>query len=155
MNNYLDQLATKDIRLPVQVVLEPITQNGAPDLLVQVNGQNYCYQPAQNLVTVNTTIHLLDNFSLLVSMTNKHYSEKLETAVIVSSITVDGHELTNWYSQCAEFISYQNDQNVDYRGFYLGFNGVWCFELDRPFYQWWHVVSGQGWLLAPAPVRSI
>jgi hypothetical protein len=28
-------------------------------------------------------------------------------------------------------------------------DGVWHFEIDQPFYQWRHVITGQGWLLEP------
>lgn len=24
-----------------------------------------------------------------------------------------------------------------------------CLKIDKPFYQWYHLVSGQGWLLIP------
>jgi len=28
-------------------------------------------------------------------------------------------------------------------------DNVWHFEIDQPFYQWRHQITGQGWLLRP------
>ena len=28
-------------------------------------------------------------------------------------------------------------------------NSIWYFEIDQPFYQWRHTITGQGWLLKP------
>lgn len=153
MNNYLDQLVTKDIKLSVHLELEPVMHNGAPELSVLINNINYYQGPVHDVVAIDTTVSLLDPLSVTLTMSGKTYCETAETAVIVKSLQVDQIDLTHFYQHCVSCITYQNDQNVNYQGFYLGFNGAWQFKLDRPFYQWWHVVSGQGWLLEPAPAK--
>jgi hypothetical protein len=30
----------------------------------------------------------------------------------------------------------------------------WELKIDKPFYHWYHEVSGQGWLLTPAPISG-
>jgi hypothetical protein len=153
MNNYLDLLATKNIVLPIQIVLEPIVDNGVPTVDLSVNDHTYYNGALSEKLLIETKMLLLDTVRIEISMTDKIYCPDRETAAVIKSITIDGYELTEHSCESASCIFYQNDQNVDYRGFYLGFNGVWRFELDRPFYQWWHVVSGQGWLLEPASTR--
>lgn len=155
MKNYLDLLDINNHLLDVCLKLQAITNNGVPQISVAINN-DICYQGRlENSVVISKKIDLLNPVFIQLSMSDKIYDPNQETALIVKNININGHELTEYYNDCVPYISYQNDQNVDYRGFYLGFNGVWCFELDRPFYQWWHVVSGQGWLLTPAPVKSI
>lgn len=29
---------------------------------------------------------------------------------------------------------------------YLGCNGTWTFEINQPFYPWYHGITGQGWI---------
>jgi hypothetical protein len=155
MNNYLDQLVTNNICLPVQLILEPIAHTGVPELSVAINHSNYYQGPVHDTVTINTTIPLLDPLSVILSMSGKIYSDVAETAIIVKSLKVDCIDLTNFDYQCVPCITYRNDQNINYQGFYLGFNGVWQFNIDQPFYRWLHTATGQGWLLEPAPIKQI
>lgn len=155
MKNYLDLLDINNYPLNVCLQLRAITNNGIPRISVAINN-DICYQGClENSVVISKKINLLDSVCIQLSMSDKIYSQNQETALIVKNINIDGYELTEYYNDCVPYISYLNDQNVDHRGFYLGFNGVWQFELDRPFYQWWHTVSGQGWLLEPAPIKLI
>lgn len=154
MNNYLDLLATKNIDLSIKLELVPVTNNGASSLTVVINNTEYCSREITEPLVIDTTISLLDNLCIEIAMSNKRYCVDQETSVIVKSFTVDGHELVGIHN-CNCCISYQKDQDSDYVGFYLGFNGVWQFKLDQPFYRWWHTASGQGWLLEPAPIKLI
>jgi hypothetical protein len=155
MHNFLDLLATKNICLAVHLELHPIIHNGVPDLSISINNINHYQKPVSEVVTIDATVPLLDPLSVTLTMSGKKYCKTAETAVIVKSLMIDQIELTNFYDQCVPCITYQNDQNVDYQGFYLGFNGTWCFELDQPFYRWLHTATGQGWLLEPVPVKQI
>jgi hypothetical protein len=154
MNNYLDQLAIESFNLPVKMTLEPIVENGVPNVELLINQQQLYAGPIQESVSVDIAMPLTQKLNVKLLMSNKQYNQNLETAVVVKSFSIDGHELVGVHD-CLECISYQTDQAVDYRGFYLGFNGVWRFDLDSPFYQWWHIATGQGWLLEPAPVTVI
>jgi len=29
---------------------------------------------------------------------------------------------------------------------YINFTGLWEFKIDRPFYPWYHDITGQGWI---------
>lgn len=79
-------------------------------------------------------------------MTNKNYSADSETAVLIDSITIDNFELIPNYIHLSE---YQSERGLQGPSFYLGINGNWVFDIKKPFYQWRHDVTGQGWLLTP------
>ena len=147
MKNYLDLLDIDNTVIDISVTLEPIVDNGAPNIKVLINS-NQCYLGTLTEKTViNKTVPLLDTIAITIDLFDKQYSDKLETAVIISSISVDTHEIVNRYDIP---ISYSNDQHVDYQGFYLGFNGSWNLSINEPFYRWLHRVQGHGWILEPA-----
>jgi hypothetical protein len=150
MNNFLDPLATKNIILPIKLILEPIVGSKEPDVNVTINNNVYHNGFLKDRLTIETSINLLDSVCIKITMSNKVYLPNVETAVIVKSLTIDDCQLVDLYS-CNKYISYQKDQTNNYLGFYLGFNGTWQFEIQEPFYRWLHTATGQGWLLAPTP----
>jgi hypothetical protein len=149
MNNYLDLLAINNTNIKIELIIDCIVDNGAPDLKVLINNQELYNKPINQEITFNYKLALLDNLSVQLRMSNKTYSADKETAVIIKSLKIDNYQMVGYYDS---MVNYINDQNIDYRGFYLGFNGVWQFKIDQPFYRWWHRQSGQGWLLEPAPI---
>jgi len=126
------ELTDTDIRIDIE--LESI---GDPKFLVNgaVLGQN------------NLTYHveLLRPFSITIELYNKHYTTEYETAVIIKRLSIDNIEMVPKYDYLAEYI---NDHNNNNPTSYLGFNGRWTLTIDRPFYQWLHRVTAQGWLLS-------
>jgi len=100
-------------------------------------------------VLIRHKIPLLEPVSIKILMFNKQYSELHETGIAIELLQIDQINLAPNYSQQ---ISYVNDQQQPIQAFYLGYNGIWRFNIDEPFYRWWHRVSGQGWLLEPAPI---
>lgn len=89
-------------------------------------------------------VDLLTPFSVVIELHNKHYTTEYETAVIIKRLSIDNIEIIPKYDYLAEYI---NDHNNNNPTNYLGFNGKWTLTIDRPFYQWLHQVTGQGWLL--------
>ncbi len=53
---------------------------------------------------------------------------KLEIPGNLTKLAIDGFDAMP-YTQCQD--------------------GIYYFEIDQPFYQWRHTVTGQGWLLKP------
>ena len=149
MQNYLDLVAIKDPGVEIELVVDCIIDNGIPDLKISINNQEFYNKKINQKITVSTKIPLLEPLNIQIKLDNKRYSEVKETAVIIKSLSIDGHEMVGSYDS---MVDYANDRNVNYRGFYLGFNGVWTFTIDEPFYRWRHGASGQGWLLEPAPI---
>jgi hypothetical protein len=152
MNNYLDLLATDCNSIDIQLTVEPIVNNGAPDLTVVINHRQHHQGTIHEPVCINTKMSLLQHLDIKLVVSNKIYSAQNETAVIVTSLLLDGQQLVNKFDIP---ITYNNDQNIKYSGFYLGFNGVWHLALDTPFYRWLHTATGQWWLLAPVEPAKI
>jgi hypothetical protein len=140
MKNYSD-LQDINTLIPVSIQIEPV---GQPRVDVVVNNTVIDYQPLTRTVTYTEFVDLLNPITVSIILTDKVYTQEHETAVIIRRLSVDNINLTPDYDYLAD---YQNDHNNNNPTSYLGFNGKWTLTIDRPFYQWLHQVSGQGWLL--------
>jgi hypothetical protein len=145
MKNFYDLL---DIDTTIDLVLEldVIFDNGYPSLKVSVNQEHLHFGVLTESCKLQTTVNLLDPFKLEILLSDKKYNSIKETAVIIKSIKIDNIEIIPKYNH---LIDYQNDHNKTIKTNYLGYNGKWILDIDRPFYQWYHQTSGQGWLLSP------
>jgi hypothetical protein len=137
MKRYSDLLDI-DTRLHVRLELEPV---GIPDISVTVAGHQRDYLLAHNKI-VESTVDLLQPFSVIIELRSKQYSLGHETAVIVR-LFVDDINIVPKYDYLA---AYANDHDNHNPTSYLGFNGKWTLTFDCPFYHWLHLHSGQGWL---------
>lgn len=140
MKTYSD-LQAIDRRLQLNLTLDPV---GTPEFSVTV-GSLHADGKLFKSVDINTDLDLLQSFSIQIELKNKIYDSAHETAVIISSCQIDGIDLVPRFDHLA---TYHNDHNCNDPTHYLGFNGKWTLTIDRPFYQWLHQVSGQGWLLS-------
>jgi hypothetical protein len=149
MNNFLDLLDT-DPKILIRLQLTPICDNGAPQLVVTINGTRLHSGPVDAVTNITKTIGLRDNVIVELVLKEKKYHESLETAVIINSIQIDDFEFVpNYTDGDSNCIYYDNDHNIIAVTNYLGFNGVWQLRIDEPFYRWRHKNSGQGMLLEP------
>lgn len=146
MKTYSDLLAINCKNVDIQLTVESIVDNGTPNLTVVINHRQYYQALVSEPVCISTKMTLLQHLDIKLIVTGKTYSAQKETAVIVTSLLVDGVQLANKVDLP---VMYTNDQNVKYSGCYLGFNGLWHLSLDQPFYRWLHTATGQGWLLTP------
>lgn len=142
MKNFSDLLAT-DLHLDLALAAEPI---GIPDVEIYIN-QTLLYQ-GQLLepMTISQQLPLLSGFVVVVKLKNKVYSSDSETAVNLTRLSVDNFDLIPQWSHLAR---YTNDHDFTEPTSYVGFNGEWKFEVTKPFYQWQHEATGQGWLFHP------
>lgn len=144
MNRFSDLLASKP-SITVSISLAPVIAAGIPTVTVQVNQQVLFSGELDQAVQLETTeLDLLQPLVISVAMSNKHYDANRETAVIVQSFKIDDFEFVPGHTHLFEYI---NDHGNSQPTNYLGFNGVWSLTTDRPFYQWLHQVTGQGWLI--------
>ena len=139
-----------DLYLDLKVAVEPLVANGPPHGRIGLGDITVFDGSMHQPVTVSRQIGLCDDILISIDLSEKIYDQYKETALHVTSITVDGLEIKD---HCHGLIRYDNDQNVRVQALYLGFNGRWSLHIPGPFYRWWHTVSGQGWLLSGA--RSI
>jgi len=137
MNRYSDLLDI-DTRLNVKLELEPI---GTPDVSVTIADYRQDYLLSNNEI-IDYTVDLLQPFSVIIELRNKQYSLDCETAVIFR-LSVDNIDIIPKYDYLADYI---NDHDNHDPTSYLGFNGKWTLTVDRAFYHWLHLHSGQGWL---------
>jgi hypothetical protein len=137
MKRYSDLLDI-DTGLNVKLELEPI---GTPDVSVTIADYRQDYLLSNNRI-INYTVDLLQPFSIIIELQNKQYSLDRETAVIIR-LSVDDIDIVPKYDYLADYI---NDHDNHDPTSYLGFNGKWTLTIDRAFYHWLHLHSGQGWL---------
>lgn len=137
MKRYSDLLDI-DTQLNLKLELEPI---GTPDISVSVDDHHQDYILSDNKI-IDYKIDLLTPFSVIIELQNKQYSLDRETAVIIR-LSVDDIDIIPNYDYLAE---YDNDHDYHKPTSHLGFNGKWTLTVDRPFYHWLHLHSGQGWL---------
>ena len=148
MKNFSDLLAT-DLQLDLVLVAEPI---GVPDVEIWINQQLIHQGQVSAPITVSTQLPLLTGFSVIVKLKNKVYTSESETAIVLTRLCVDVFDISPQFTHLAQ---YNNDHAFNEPTSYIGFNGEWKFEVDRPFYQWRHVNTGQGWLFQPCRLNEI
>jgi len=141
MKTYSD-LQAIDTRLHLHIELKPV---GTPDITVSVNNIADSYSGLNNIIQLDYHVDLLDIFNINIELHNKIYSLDNETAVIINRLSVDNVDIIPKYDYLAEYI---NDHANNNPTSYLGFNGKWTLTIDRPFYHWLHLHSGQGWLIS-------
>lgn len=144
MKNFYD---LPDIE-PVELIIElgSISDCGAPWATVELNNQTVYDTYVAGHARIRHKISLLDPVDIAITMSRKFYNQHLETALLINSIAIDGVELMPKWCHLA---NYTNDHQNNNPTTYMGFNGTWQFSIDRPFYQWLHTATGQGWLLSP------
>ena len=120
--------------------LEPVGTPEVSVIIAGVYGGGKLFKSA----VFDVNMDLLTPFTIEIELKNKIYTTEHETAVIIKCLQIDGIDLVPRFDYLAE---YDNDHaNADPTS-YLGFNGKWTLTFDRPFYQWLHQATGQGWLL--------
>ena len=148
MKKFSDLLAT-DLHLDLVLTAEPV---GIPDVEIWANQQLIYQGQLLESFTVSTQLPLLSEISVSVKLKNKVYSLESETAVVVTKLSIDGFDLVPHFTHLAQ---YTNDHDFKDPTSYVGFNGEWKFEVSKPFYQWQHEITGQGWLLQPCRITDI
>lgn len=139
MKTYSD-LQDIDSRLHLYLELEPV---GRPEVEV-IAGNHYAGGQLFTPARVSCQLDLLSSFMIQIELKNKIYDAANETAVIIRRLRIDNIDLVPRFDYLAV---YRNDHDFKDPTNYLGFNGKWTLTIDRPFYQWLHQVTGQGWLL--------
>lgn len=139
MKTYSD-LQVIDKFLHCRLELEPIGHPEVEVIVCNTYGGGKLFKS----VVIETVIDLTTTFSINIELKNKIYSTDHETAVIIRSLQIDGIDLIPRFDYMA---TYRNDHNCNNPTSYLGFNGKWTLTFERPFYQWLHQATGQGWLL--------
>jgi hypothetical protein len=137
MKRYSDLLDI-DTRLNLKLELEPV---GNPDISVTIADYRQDYLLSDNQI-IDYTVDLLQPFSVIIELRNKQYSLEYETAVIFR-LSVDDIDIIPKYDYLADYVNDHDNHNPTN---YLGFNGKWALTVDRAFYHWLHLHSGQGWL---------
>lgn len=146
MKNFLEVLDS-DPRITVRVTVTAITDNGLPRATVLINGVPLYDNLLESFWTGSAEVPLLEPLVIEVMMSGKQHDLERETAVCIQNVTVDQCQVIPRFSH---LVQYTHEQGVGPATNYLGFNGCWRLDTQRPFYQWWHDVTGQGWLLMPS-----
>jgi hypothetical protein len=148
MKNFSDLLAT-DLDLDLVLTVDPI---GVPDVEIWINQQLIHQGQLIKLSTTSTQLPLLAGFSVVVKLKNKVYTSESETAVVLTKLSVDGFDIIPQFTHLAK---YDNDHEFTEPTSYIGFNGEWRLTVTKPFYQWQHEITSQGWLFQPCRIIEI
>jgi hypothetical protein len=146
MNNFSELQAT-DLSLDLLIELTPHYKTHAPEIVVCTGGVEWYAGTLNDRIQLTGQLPLLSTFDIVIHLQNKNNNQDSTTAAIITKLSVDKHSIVpNW----THLADYSNDHNFKQPTTHLGFNGVWKLTVDKPFYQWWHINTGQGKLLAPS-----
>ena len=148
MNNFSDLLAT-DLHLDLVLIAEPV---GYPDVEIWIDQQLIHQGQSSEFITVSKQLPLLSGFSIMVKLKNKVYTSESETALVLNNLSIDGFDIIPQFTHLAK---YTNDHAFTEPTSYIGFNGEWRLEVTKPFYQWQHEITSQGWLFQPCRITGI
>jgi hypothetical protein len=139
------ELQAIDWRIRVSVRLEPDFDVYPPWVQLKVNDtieENYL-RTAQ---VRNFDLPLLHPVEISILVRQDRETHDPRRGVTISSIEIDDRELM------PEFC-YLADLSENLKCFaptnHIVQDGQWCFHITKPFYQWYHTASDQGWLLEP------
>ena len=148
MKNFSDLLAT-DLHLDLVLIVEPV---GRPDVEIWIDQQLIQQGHLMESITVSKQLPLLPRFLVSVKLKNKVYSSESETAVVLTKLSIDEFDIIPNFTHLAQ---YTNDHDFTEPTSYIGFNGEWRLEVTKPFYQWQHEITSQGWLFQPGRLTEI
>ena len=148
MKNFSDLLAT-DLQLVFTLIAAPV---GVPDVEIWLNQQLIHQGPLLYPITVSSQLPLLSGVLVRVRLKNKVYIEESETAVVLTKLSVDDFDIIPQFTHLAKYV---NDHAFTDPTSYIGFNGEWTLEITKPFYQWQHEITSQGWLFRPCRINEI
>lgn len=134
MKNYSEVLAI-DPLINFELKIHTI---GNPDFHVYINES--CFRDYYLYLKLD----LFQPIKIKIELQNKIYTMTEEKAIIIQSLIMDGIDILPKYDYLG---NYDNDKGINQPSSYLGFNGVWTFNIDRPFYLWLHKIENLGWLL--------
>lgn len=147
MSTFSNLLDIKLFDLRIYIGLEGLYETQKPIVSLKINGHEI-YQQHKIETNLGAVYHvgLLDPICVEIGLHQKDYNVDHTTAIILKDIMIDNFNIVPNHTHHARYI---NDHNWNEPTTQLGFNGVWQFFIDEPFYQWHHRVTGQGWLLKP------
>lgn len=134
--------------LDLKMQIEVLEENGYPDFDIKINDMVVPTTVENTLITIEKQVSIYENIKIQVLLNRKNYSEVKESAVIVKKISIEGIEIIPKF---VHKINYVNERNKLLFTNYLGYCGIWELKIDRPFFQWYHEVSGQGMLIKSFP----
>lgn len=105
---------------------------------LKIHGQvDYCAKLNQHRLIDNNKFSINLHSPLEFSIQLKNFNEGTSGIEIIE-FSVDGLEVLPLYQHMADPPTHYIDQL-----------GTWCLTIPAPFHQWYHTVSGQGWILTP------
>lgn len=144
MKNFLDLLDIEYF-LDFELYLEPY-QSTSLNVTININGDEVFNNCLSKNLKIQRKLDTLSPVKTSIDISGKDYNNNSQAAIIIKKLSIDGFELHQRWTHLSK---YNNDHNYTNPTNHLGFNGKWTFDIDKPFYQWKHIITGQGWLLTP------
>lgn len=150
MKNYLELLDTK-ITIKCIITVRPIADPVAPYCKIMFGRKVSFDGVLLSTTTITEEIQIDKPIRLHVQLLNKQYSHNQETAISIDRLDIDDVSIIpNYVGQA----SYVNDHDYSDPTTYLGFNGIWTFNIQPNFHIWLHQVDGKGWLLDKYSIKE-
>jgi hypothetical protein len=144
MKNFLEALDINQT-IKVRLSLKIIDDNGYPEFDLFLNNKSINHSNKKN-IDILKHVKYYDLISVKIKMFGKKYSAVNESAITVEELSVDDINVIPSFNH---YIIYNNDHNKPITTNYLGYNGDWNFNINEPFYQWYHSATAQGILIRP------
>lgn len=143
MKTFCDLLAT-ETSISIEMELRPEFELFAPQVTVAVNGVLDSFE-LRSLRCLQWQVPLLDLIDIKIQV---EHDDRLDhrRGVEIARVDIDKKILMPQHCRLAEL----SDNLVQYAPTnHIVQHGCWSLRIDRPFYQWYHDISKQGWLLEP------
>lgn len=133
--------------LDIKISIAPIHYNkNKMSCEIAINGTNLYTGVPERPFVVFYKLGLLEPIEIAFVVDGKRDGDTCndgDVAIVIESITINGHEIVYECKQVAEYIS----ENCSIEPLnYMGFNGIQTITISKPFYQWLHDVRPWGWI---------
>lgn len=143
MKTFCDLLVI-DQTIKIEIELRPEFDLAPPWVSVMVNHHRETFE-LSSVQCRQFELALLDSIDVVVQVEPSHQIDP-RRGVEISKLDVDNKSLLPQHCRLAQL----SDNLVQYAPTnHIVQHGQWRFCIDRPFYQWYHDISSQGWLLKP------
>lgn len=144
MKTFSDLLAIEQT-VSVDIELQSDYERQPPWVRVQVNDQDTTLQ-VNDVTKLEFQVALLSTIKISITVEDYRGEPDWVRGLNIKSICIDGIPLIPHFC----FLAQLSDNLQRYAPTsHIVQHGSWSLDINRPFYQWYHHVSGQGWLLEP------
>jgi hypothetical protein len=147
MKKFYELLDTR-YSLPVSIKIAPFGGT-TPHVDVEIKGKRLHRGRLTTEIDVNHNIYTTDMIDLKITIAGKDYNKENESAALFKTMIIDDVDVTSYVTRNAIYKTDMPWGVYDRPTDHLGWNGVWSFISQKPFFHIKHEIKNYGWLLMP------